>query len=119
MYPSNMEVSIRPGEFSIMPRLCEIGTFSAWTDGVLGTTVLGFSNIRLKTGRNCGRVQDKPSCPRMFLLPGFLRRRWDSRCRLHVFSLKQCERRGGAAEVLPHNARAIYSLSRGKDVTPV
>ena len=46
--------------------LCESGSdFLVETAGaVLGTTVLPFSNIRLKTWRGCGRVQDKASCAR-------------------------------------------------------
>jgi len=34
-------------------------------DARLGTAVPWFSNIRLKVGLICGRVQDKPSCVRM------------------------------------------------------
>jgi len=56
-----MEASIRTPSGSPCERrlnsVSEIGAF-------LGTRVLGFSNIRLKTWRDCGRVQDKTSCAR-------------------------------------------------------
>src|SRR3569833_2886336 len=43
-----------------------------WNRVVLGTTVLGFSNIRLKTLLDCGRVQDKASCARLIPTPCLL-----------------------------------------------
>ena len=64
----NMEASIRRSE--IEERCGGVRNqrrFPFRADALLGTTVLGFSNIRLKTRWDCGTVQDKPSCARTIL----------------------------------------------------
>ena len=115
-----MEASISRGEFKACPSVVrkEPG-FPFWADAALGTTVLGFSNIRLKTGRVCGRVQDKPSCARS--IPAFLRPAGllGQAMQLACILAKTVQVKGWDSKVSVPDCTCDSWISRGEDVTPV